>query len=54
VRDEVAFGAPFQAEVRGMGSIELYPVIDAPASGGSGAGGSRGDGAAGGPSGTRG
>jgi hypothetical protein len=42
-----------------MGSIELYPVIDAPASGGSGAvssgaGGSRGDGAAGGPSGTRG
>jgi class 3 adenylate cyclase len=59
VRDEIAFGAPFQAEVRGMGSIELYPVIDAPASGGSGAvssgaGGSRGDGAAGGPSGTRG
>jgi class 3 adenylate cyclase len=59
VRDEVAFGAPFQAEVRGMDSIELYPVIDAPVSGGSGAvssgaGGSGGDGAAGGPSGTRG
>jgi hypothetical protein len=49
VRDEIAFGAPFQAEVRGMGSIELYPVLDAPAPGGSG-----GDGAAGGPSGTRG
>jgi hypothetical protein len=50
VHDEVAFGAPFQAEVRGMGSVELYPVIDAPASAGSGVAGS---GVAGGPSGTR-
>ena len=28
VRDDVAFGAPFTADVRGMGRVELYPVID--------------------------
>jgi class 3 adenylate cyclase len=28
VRDHVGFGAPFRAEVRGMGTVELYPVLD--------------------------
>ena len=28
VRDHVGFGPPFRAEVRGMGTVELYPVLD--------------------------
>jgi class 3 adenylate cyclase len=28
VRDVVAFGPPFRAVVRGMGEVELYPVLD--------------------------
>jgi class 3 adenylate cyclase len=28
VRGDVGFGPPFQAEVRGMGSVELYPVSE--------------------------
>jgi len=28
VRDHVAFGPAFRAEVRGMGAVELYPVLD--------------------------
>ena len=28
VRDVVAFGSPFRAVVRGMGEVELYPVLD--------------------------
>jgi class 3 adenylate cyclase len=28
VRDHVGFGSPFRAAVRGMGTVELYPVLD--------------------------